>query len=108
MNSNYKALHYADLSVDSEGVDAIMNNWIFGSQLYLSYLTLYKADLNYDSVQCDRNLLAFRMDLLFLSCSMNVQSLRFSEMLANFTDVQRNGFFSIIFWIRTTCFLDRT
>lgn len=56
---------------------------------------MYKADLKYDSVQCGRNWLTFRMNLMFLACSMNVQSLRFSEMLTNFADIRRNDIFRL-------------
>jgi len=57
--------------------------------------TMYKSDLKYDSVQCGRYLLTFQMNLLFLSCSMSVQSLRFSEILINFPDIRRNGIFRL-------------
>ena len=40
INSNYKAPHYVVFSVDSQEMDAVMNNLIFGSQLDLAYVTL--------------------------------------------------------------------
>jgi len=56
---------------------------------------MYKADFKYYCVHCGGNLLTFRMNLLFLSCSMNVKSLRFYESLTNFPDVRRNGIFRL-------------
>jgi len=110
INSNYKAPHYAVFSVDSHGMDAVMNNLIFVSQLDLSYVTFVWPQL---CINLTWNTTAFSVaeisdeptvSVMFHECAI----IAFLWNADTFPWHTKKWYFSIIFWIRTTCCLDTT